>query len=225
MDACERQKAEAYYAVQSRAGYSGRCEMELPDNLAGKRVLDLMCRNGKGAYKLADRVGSAGFVLGVDPDAACIQRASANAAANHAMAGEWRRTLAFERGMPEDLRAAGIGDASFDVVFVNSALNLAWDLPQALREIARVLVPNGLLRHAGVFASVVQDQGRVRRLAAQGNVFGAARTCEEFERLAAEAGFARCSFSVGKPVAPDGFDAVPEAVEGTYATRVLSAFR
>ncbi|MFR3090475.1 MAG: hypothetical protein ACLTMP_00940 [Eggerthella lenta] len=42
-----------------RDGYSGRCEMLLPEDLRGMR-LNLGCRNGKGAYKLADRVGRTG---------------------------------------------------------------------------------------------------------------------------------------------------------------------
>ena len=59
MDELELRHAEAHYAEMPRDGYSGRCEMLLPEDLRGMRVLDLGCRNGKGAYKLADRVGPA----------------------------------------------------------------------------------------------------------------------------------------------------------------------
>ena len=62
MDELELRHAEAHYAEMPRDGYSGRCEMLLPEDLRGMRVLDLGCRNGKGAYKLADRVGPDGFV-------------------------------------------------------------------------------------------------------------------------------------------------------------------
>ena len=84
MDELELRHAEAHYAEMPRDGYSGRCEMLLPEDLRGMRVLDLGCRNGKGAYKLADRVGPDGFVLGVDPSAACVARAEATAAAARA---------------------------------------------------------------------------------------------------------------------------------------------
>ena len=43
-----------------------RCVMVLPDDLAGKRVLDIECRKGLGAFKIADRVGEGGFVVGTD---------------------------------------------------------------------------------------------------------------------------------------------------------------
>ena len=143
MDELELRHAEAHYAEMPRDGYSGRCEMLLPEDLRGMRVLDLGCRNGKGACKLADRVGPDGFVLGVDPSAACVARAEATAAAARAEGVAWAGRLAFARGCFEGLRAAGVEDASFDVVIVNSVLNLAWDLEEALRETARALAPGG----------------------------------------------------------------------------------
>ena len=122
MDELELRHAEAHYAEMPRDGYSGRCEMLLPEDLRGMRVLDLGCRNGKGACKLADRVGPDGFVLGVDPSAACVARAEATAAAARAEGAAWAERLAFARGCFEDLRAAGVEDASFDVVIVNLSL-------------------------------------------------------------------------------------------------------
>ena len=106
MDELELQHAEAHYAELSRDGYSGRCEMFLPEDLRGMRVLDLGCRNGKGACKLADRVGPDGFVLGVDPSAACVARAEASAAKRRAEGAAWAGRLAFARGCFEGLRAA-----------------------------------------------------------------------------------------------------------------------
>ena len=92
MDELELRHAEAHYAEMPRDGYSGRCEMLLPEDLRGMRVLDLGCRNGKGACKLADRVGPDGFVLGVDPSAACVARAEATACGRRPFAGR-RSTL------------------------------------------------------------------------------------------------------------------------------------
>ncbi|WP_225749109.1 class I SAM-dependent methyltransferase [Paraeggerthella sp. Marseille-Q4926] len=219
----EQLSGEGYYAALPRQGYSSRCEMSLPDGLSGKRVLDLLCRSGKGAYKIADLVGPDGFVLGIDPDEDRIEHAREQAARNHPQGDDWRRTLAFAQGCPEDLRAAGVKDATFDVVVVNSALNLVRDLPSALREIARVLVSGGFLYHAGVFAESPLSKDPMSRLAARGNVFGAARSKRTFERAVREAGFSTCVFAPGDGVAPSGFEFTPELVNRRFQTSVVRA--
>lgn len=225
MDALEYKKMEAYYADMPREGFCGRCEMYLPDDLSGKRVVDLLCRNGKGAYKIADEVGADGFVLGIDFDAACIARACAAAAKNHARGSEWQQTLSFAQGFPEDMKRAGLKDASFDVVFVNSALNLAWDAPSALREIARVLVPGGLLYHAGLFADEPLDASDAQSFAARGNVFGAAHSIAAFEQMVYQAGFSCCSHHEQSLVVPSGSDA-HEALNGkTFRFILVSAIK
>ena len=161
---------EAHYAALSReGGHSARCDMPLPEGLLGKRVLDLGCRGGKGAFKIADAVGPECF---------------------------------------EDLRAAGAADASFDVVVVNSVLNLAWDLRSALREIARVLVPGGFLFHKGVFARRPAEVGANAAPPAgpgASGEFARALDRASFEALVVGAGFATCRF--GPPSPAEGADA------------------
>lgn len=223
MDEHERLAREIHYAALPRGGYSGRCEMYLPDDLVGKRVLDLLCRNGKGAFKLAEQVGSDGFVLGIDPDATCIDRAVAAAPANHALGGGWHHTLSFAQGYPEALLDAGVEDASFDIVIANSSLNTVWDLPTVLCEIVRVLKPGGFLYLAGVFADAPVHSDEVQHFAAQGNVFGAAQSREGFVCLAQAAGFARCSFRREATVVPDGVDALEEVRDRAFIAAVVNA--
>lgn len=225
MDERERAAMEAHYARMPRTGYAGRCEMRLPADLAGKQVLDLLCRTGKGAFKIVDRVGAGGFVLGIDPDAGRIERARASAPGNFPPDSDELRALAFERGFPEDLRRAGAQDASFDVVVANAALNLVWSLDVALREIARVLKPGGVLYHAGVFAAVETDPADARRFAAQGNVFGAARSRCGFERRALDAGFASCVHGEVEQAAPEGSEAVPCLAGASFEAAVLQAVK
>ncbi len=243
---------DRYYGAWPREGrLVGRCEMTLPDDMAGKRVLDLGCRRGKGACKIADRVGPAGRVLGVDPSPACIEaaRAYAQGCANRRLAAP-RGAEATAAGRPaaraqagsegalgsgaaapsfacapfEDLRRAGIADGSFDVVYVNSVLNLAWDRDAALREIVRALAPGGALHFAGVFAEEPLPAEEARAFAADGNVFGAASTCEDFEAAALRAGFARCEIGDASSTAPDGDDMAP-ALEGRrFAKAVARAY-
>ena len=46
--------------------------MSIPADIEGKRVLDVCCRKGKGAFALADAVGPSGYVIGVDVDQAGV---------------------------------------------------------------------------------------------------------------------------------------------------------
>lgn len=208
----------SYYARLAKAGHAARCVMRLPEGLEGMRVLDVECRSGKGAFKLADAVGERGYVLGVDADEGNVAAAIEAAPANHAAGPQWRRTLDFKRACPEDLSEAGVNDAVFDVVYVNSALNLAWTLPQALREFARVLAPGGFAWVAGgVLAdeALPMDVSDHRR---DGNVFAAAPTCAGLKAAALACGFASCTFGPAAPIAPEGAEALPELAGCTFST-------
>ncbi len=147
--------ALSYYAALSpAAGFQGRCAMSIPADIEGKRVLDVCCRKGKGAFALADAVGPSGYVIGVDPDTDNVAAACAAAPKNHRAGSSWEHHLRFSPAIPENLSQACIQDASIDLVYINSVLNLAWSLPVALAEFARVLAPGGRLWVAqGVFAA------------------------------------------------------------------------
>ncbi len=144
----------AYYAALApAAGFQGRCAMSIPADIEGKRVLDVCCRKGKGAFALADAVGPSGFVVGVDPDPDNIAAACAAAPGNHWAGAFWERCLRFSQAIPENLFSDRIGDRAFDLVYINSVMNLVWSLPASLAEFARVLAPGGRLWVAqGVFA-------------------------------------------------------------------------
>ncbi len=70
-----------------------RCVMVLPDDLSGKRVLDIECRKGLGAFKIADRVGEGGFVIGTDSSAEKIAAAQELAPQQHWAGDAWRRHM------------------------------------------------------------------------------------------------------------------------------------
>lgn len=191
--------ALSYYAALSpAAGFQGRCAMSIPADIEGKRVLDVCCRKGKGAFALADAVGPSGYVIGVDPDTDNVAAACAAAPKNHRAGSSWERHLRFSLAIPENLSQACIDDASFDLVYINSVLNLAWSLPVALAEFARVLAPGGRLWVAqGVFAADATMVGESSSI----DVFSLARSCAAFERMCLEAGFSSVSFSSIAPLA------------------------
>jgi SAM-dependent methyltransferase len=99
----------------------------------GRRVLDAACGEGYGSALLA---GKAASVLGIDIDAATIERARERYATC--------ANLAFEAGSVASLPCA---DASFDAVVSFETVEHigADDQRRMLAEFARVLVPGGLL--------------------------------------------------------------------------------
>ena len=102
----------------------------------GERVLDVACGSGLLAVDVAAAVGPSGCVVGVDLSAAMIDIARRRAAARGV------GNAAFER---MDAESLALPDASFDVVVCSFGLMYMPDPRRALREMARVLRPDGRL--------------------------------------------------------------------------------
>ena len=97
----------------------------------GQRALDVACGTGVLAREMAVRIGSAGHVVGVDPNRGMLEVAK-----QLASEVEWRE------GVAESLP---FGDHSFDAVVSQFGLMFFTDRCQALREMLRVLTPGGRL--------------------------------------------------------------------------------
>lgn len=207
----------AYYRDLSRTQtLAGKCSMSLPPQLSGLRVIDVLCRSGKGAFKLSDAVGDAGFVLGIDPEKSCIERAIAAASGNHRSGHGWSRYLRFEQAFPENLAQAGVSDASYDVVYANCGLADVFDLRAALAEFHRCLKPGGFLWVAeGVFRSSSGYEDRVSEEPAPVQAAPhSALTIDAFADVCREAGFGCVEVADVAPV-PLGELALPEGCERT----------
>lgn len=94
------------------------------------RVLDVGCGTGRLACWIAEHVGAAGRVVGIDPLAERVAIARTRAVG-----------VQFEVGQAEDLGA--FAAESFDVVCLSAVLHWIADKPKALTEIRRVLRPGG----------------------------------------------------------------------------------
>lgn len=200
-----RAVCEAHYRGQEReGGVESRCKMWLPAGLEGKRVLDVGCRRGKGAYKLAEAVGPEGFVLGVDWSPGYLDAARQGAVRAAEKAGLEAFPLEFALAFPECMAEAGVEAGSFDVVVANSVLNAALSIEKALCEASRALKPGGLLYFATLVAQEERDALERAQAAARGDVVGSALPWDGLERALAAAGFERASCEDDGPLEAEG---------------------
>lgn len=95
----------------------------------GDRVVDVACGTGVVASEAVARVGTAGTVVGVDPDPGML-----SVAQRLAPTVQWHRGTACSLPLPEE---------RFDVVVSQFGMMFFPDQVAALREFARVLVPGG----------------------------------------------------------------------------------
>src|SRR6266508_3536946 len=104
----------------------------------GERVLDIACGTGVVARLAAERVGLAGNVVGLDLNPGMLAVAASVAANAPATSASitWREASATKIPLP---------DAAFDVAYCQLGLQFFPDRPAALREMHRVLVPEGRL--------------------------------------------------------------------------------
>ncbi len=126
------------------------CGSPIPPALAGKTVLDLGCGSGRDCYVLAQLVGPAGRVIGVDMTEAQLAVAKRHQDWHAAQFGF--ANVQFLCGHIQNLAALGIADNSIDVVVSNCVINLAADKHAVMAEIFRVLRPGGELYFSDVFA-------------------------------------------------------------------------
>ncbi|MBP3867048.1 MAG: methyltransferase domain-containing protein, partial [Eggerthellaceae bacterium] len=170
-------------------GYASLCHMSLPGGLSGKTVLDVGCRRGKGVFKLSERVGAAGHAIGIDwvPDhiGQAVERADKAARETGLPANNMEFHLAY----PENLMAAGVGNSTVDMAFINSILHLTCKPAEALAELHRTLKPGGLLVLEVALADGPRDAAVVEAARELGNSIQAAPYRADFEALLDELGF------------------------------------
>jgi SAM-dependent methyltransferase len=100
----------------------------------GESVLDIGCGAGVDTIVAAITAGPEGRVIGLDLTPEMLKRAKEN------LSKTLLENVSFEEGSAEDL---SFPEASFDVVISNGVFNLVPDKTKALREVFRVLKPNG----------------------------------------------------------------------------------
>ena len=116
----------------------------------GERVVDVGCGAGIDSLIAAIMSGETGQVVGVDMTPAMLEKAKGSAAAAKLLNVEFR--AGYGESVP-------VPDAWADVVISNGALNLMPDKVAVLREMARVLKPNGRLQLGDILVAKEVPQG------------------------------------------------------------------
>ncbi len=183
------------------------CGSPIPAAIEGATVLDLGCGTGRDAYLVSRLVGATGRVIGLDMTPAQLEVARQAQAPHRALTG--LDNLDFRDGRIEDLAAAGIDDASVDVVISNCVLNLSADKARVFAEILRVLKPGGELFFADVYADRRIPRELLDDPVLRGECLSGALYMEDFRRLLLAQGVADYRIIARSPVPllDDGIEA------------------
>lgn len=176
------------------------CGSPIPPEIEGCTVLDLGCGSGRDAYLLSALVGPAGRVIGLDMTEEQLAVARRHQVWHAKALGQDRSNVDFRQGYIEDLSAAGIADASIDVVISNCVINLSPDKRRVFQEIERVLRPGGELYFSDVFAGRRVPAQLARDPVLLGECLGGALYVEDFRRLMRDVGFMDHRVTVRSPL-------------------------
>jgi len=174
------------------------CGSPIPSAIDGATVLDLGCGTGRDAFLVSRLVGSTGRVIGLDMTPAQLEIARQAQAPHREQTG--LANLDFRDGRIEDLAAAGIADASVDVVISNCVLNLSTDKARVFAEILRVLKPGGELFFSDVYADRRIPGALLDDPVLRGECLSGALYMEDFRRLLLAQGVADYRITARSPV-------------------------
>jgi SAM-dependent methyltransferase len=155
-------------------------------------------------YLLAQLVGAAGAVVGVDmtPEQLAVARRHQPF---HAEQFGYSNVQLLE-GQIERLEALDLEPGSFDVIVSNCVLNLSTDKPAVLRGVRRLLKPGGEFYFSDVYADRRLPEPVRRHPVLYGECLGGALYWNDFLRMARAAGFADPRLVSDRPLeitAPD----------------------
>ena len=174
------------------------CGSPIPAAIEGATVLDLGCGTGRDAFLVSRLVGATGRVIGLDMTPAQLEVARQAQAAHRDQTG--LDNLDFRDGRIEDLAAAGIADASVDVVISNCVLNLSAEKARVFAEILRVLKPGGELYFSDVYADRRIPRELLDDPVLRGECLSGALYMEDFRRLLLAQGVSDYRITARSPV-------------------------
>ncbi|MEJ2416587.1 MAG: methyltransferase domain-containing protein [Exilibacterium sp.] len=163
------------------------CGLVCPPLLQGSRVLDLGSGAGRDVYALAQLVGAAGKVIGVDMTAE--QLAVAEKHRDYHSQAFGHDNVEFRQGYIERLDQLDLAPGSFDVIVSNCVVNLSPDKDAVLRGVHRLLKEGGEFYFSDVYADRRVPQSVREDPDLYGECLGGALYWNDFLRLAQRHGF------------------------------------
>lgn len=187
--------ADIHPEVLSR--YYG-CGLVCPPLLEGRRVLDLGCGSGRDVYALAQLVGPAGQVVGVDMTEAQLEVANRHRTYHARKFGY--DNVQFLQGYIERLDELDLAPESFDVIVSNCVLNLSPDKSAVLSGLHRLLKPGGEFYFSDVYADRRVPEVVRNDPVLYGECLGGALYWNDFLRLSRLAGFTDARLFSDRPL-------------------------
>jgi arsenite methyltransferase len=181
------------------AKYYG-CGIVLPTTLEGRRVLDLGSGSGRDVYLLAQLVGSAGEVVGVDMTDEQLSTAETHVDWHMQRFGYSCSNVRFLKGYIEKLDALRLPPQSFDAIVSNCVINLSVDKEAVLRGAFDLLKPGGELYFADVYCDRRLPDGVTSDPLLYGECLGGALYWNDFLTLAKRAGFLDPRLVTSRPI-------------------------
>ncbi|MBG0808007.1 methyltransferase domain-containing protein [Methylosinus sp. H3A] len=176
------------------------CGLVAPEELKGRRVLDLGCGSGRDVYLMSQLVGPSGEVVGVDMTPEQLETATAHIEWHRERFGYARNNVRFLHGYIERLDALGLERASFDVIVSNCVVNLSIDKPAVLKGAFDLLKPGGEFHFADVYADRRLDPALRDDPVVYGECLGGALYWGDFLALAKAAGFGDPRLAASRPL-------------------------
>lgn len=183
-----------------KARYFG-CGLVVPQAIEGSRILDLGSGSGQDAYVLAQLVGEAGSVVGVDATSAQLAVATEHLDWHRERFGYTRENVRFIEGDIERLDALGLEPQSFDVIVSNCVINLVTDKHAVFSAAHRLLKPGGELYFSDVYADRRVPAHLLDDPVLHGECLSGASYWGDFLKVAKEAGFTDPRLCTDRPLA------------------------
>ncbi len=183
-----------------KARYYG-CGLVAPQAIEGCHILDLGSGSGQDAYILAQLVGEAGSVTGVDATPEQLAVAREHEDWHRERFGYARSNVRFIEGDIERLLDLDLPESYFDVIVSNCVINLVADKRAVFEAAHRLLKPGGELYFSDVYSERRVPEALRSDPVLHGECLSGALYWGDFVVLAKSSGFLDPRFVTSRPLA------------------------